>query len=217
MDDFGKPDITYHFDDLKMSELVRCGIAIRGLGKHARSMKEAAGKAINYFFDNFTDRRTNEKSCVLVRLFKAHNFYKLPLPLQTFAAGLLQNRVRSKSYKCLTLLASAGIGEVWNDIKKSVGHQAIPLPCVGVVKRIPMICSLIKQMGIDVKTVIRPAPELIADLSRENYSVFYVPDAFESPYIPAQDNFVKPYGIKSVLGFGSILSSGNVFVVIIFF
>ena len=37
-----------------------------------------------------------------------------------------------------------------------------------------------------------------------------------SPYIPAQDDFVIPNGIKSVLGFGGVLSSGKLFVVIMF-
>ena len=45
---------------------------------------------------------------------------------------------------------------------------------------------------------------------------FYVPEAVGSPYIPFQDDFVIPYGIKSVLGFGGVLSSGELFVVIMF-
>ena len=35
-------------------------------------------------------------------------------------------------------------------------------------------------------------------------------------YIPAQENFVVPYGIKSVVGFGGVLPSGNLFAVILF-
>ena len=43
-----------------------------------------------------------------------------------------------------------------------------------------------------------------------------MPEAVGSPYIPAQDDFVIPNGIKSVLGFGGVLSSGELFVVIMF-
>ncbi len=46
--------------------------------------------------------------------------------------------------------------------------------------------------------------------------MFYVPEAEDSPYIPAQQDFIIPYEIKSVLGFGGILPSGNVFTIIAF-
>jgi len=216
MYDFDKWCIIYDFDDLKMSDMVKCGIDIRALGKHAKSMEDAANEAVSYFFDNFVDKQTGKKSCALVRLFKTHDVDKLPIPLQNFANKMLHEKTAFKSYKCLTLLATAGAEKDWNDRKKSFGHQAIPLPSKEVVNRIPMMRNLIKQMGLDVETVINPDPELMTDLSQKTFNVFYVPEALKSPYIPAQDDFVKPYGIKSVLGFGSILPSGNVFVVIIF-
>ena len=43
-----------------------------------------------------------------------------------------------------------------------------------------------------------------------------MPKSVGSPYIPAQDDFVIPNGIKSVLGFGGVLFSGELFVVIMF-
>jgi hypothetical protein len=47
--------------------------------------------------------------------------------------------------------------------------------------------------------------------------VFYVPEThIVGPYIPAQAEFVIPYGIKSALGFGGVLPSGNLFAVIMF-
>ncbi|MFA7256612.1 MAG: hypothetical protein WC047_03455 [Kiritimatiellales bacterium] len=206
----------YDFASLKMSDIVQCGIETRALGVAANSMEEVATEFVNYFFDNFIDQQTGEKSCVLIRFFKTHNADMLPKPLQEFAAKLLQEKPESESFKCLTLLASAGIEDAWGDRKKSSGHQAIPLPSQEVVNRIPMMRNLIKQMGLDVKTVINPDPNLLADLSKKTFNIFYVPDALGSPYIPAQDDFVEPYGVKSVLGFGGILPSGNVFTIILF-
>lgn len=216
MYEFDKWCIVYDFADLKMSDIIKCGIDIRALGKHAKSMENAATEAVNYFFENFVDKRTGEKSCALVRMFKTHNVDELPQDLQDFAKNMLHKKTKSKSYKCLTLLATTGIEDNWKDRKKSAGHRAIPLPSKEVVNRIPMMRNLIKQMGLDVETVINPDPDLLEDLSQKTYNVFHVPDAADSPYIPAQDDFVKKYGIKSVLGFGSILPSGNVFIVIIF-
>ncbi len=206
----------YDFNCLKMSDIVQCGIAVRALGKTSESMEDAANKFVEYFFTNFVDKETGEKSCAQVRLFKTHDADKLPEDLQLFAGKLLQEKPDNPAFKCLTLLATTGQKKEWHDRKLSKGHQAIPLPSEEVINRIPMMRNLIKQMGLDVKTVVSPDPELLADLSKKTFNVFYVPDAVDSPYIPAQDDFVIPYDIKSVLGFGGILPSGNVFVIIIF-
>jgi hypothetical protein len=48
------------------------------------------------------------------------------------------------------------------------------------------------------------------------FNVFYVPEALGSPYIPAQKEFVIPYQVQSVLGFGGVLPSGELFAVILF-
>ena len=57
--------------------------------------------------------------------------------------------------------------------------------------------------------------EIIKDLDQRTYNVFFVPEAQGHPSIPAQD-FVARYGVKSALGFGGILPSGNLFAVIMF-
>jgi hypothetical protein len=54
------------------------------------------------------------------------------------------------------------------------------------------------------------------DLAQTSFNVFYVPEAVGSPYIPAQEQFVTKFGIKSVLGFGGMLPSGDLFAVIMF-
>ena len=48
---------------------------------------------------------------------------------------------------------------------------------------------------------------LIGDMSKKTYNTFYVPESVGSPYIPTQDDFVIPNGIKSVLGFDRVLFS----------
>ena len=206
----------YNFTDLKISDIVRCGRDIRVLGQDAKSMEDAANELVRYLFDHFVDENTGEKECVLVRFFKTHDIEKLPENLQSFAKKLLSEENVPSSFKCLTLLATAGVEDTWKYREKSNGHQAIPLPSKEVLYRIPMMRNLVKQMGLDVETVINPDPGLLKDLSQKTFNVFHVPEAENSEYIPAQENFVKPYGIKSVLGFGGILPSGNVFVVIIF-
>ena len=79
-----------------------------------------------------------------------------------------------------------------------------------------MMRNLIKQLGLDISTVVNPDPAIIMDMAQKTYGVFYVPDAVGSPYIPAQADFVMALGIKSVFGFGGVLPSGDVFTVILF-
>jgi hypothetical protein len=53
-------------------------------------------------------------------------------------------------------------------------------------------------------------------LHHRDYDVFFVPDALNSPLVPAQDGFVVPYGIRSVVGCGGVLPSGELFALILF-
>jgi hypothetical protein len=118
--------------------------------------------------------------------------------------------------KCLTLLATAGEEPHWNYRQGSTGHQGIPLLDQGFVHRAPMILQLIQQFGLEVSKVIETVPTLITETPHKAFNVFYVPTAVGSPYIPAQQEFVEPYGVQSVLGFGGLLPSGELFAVILF-
>lgn len=64
--------------------------------------------------------------------------------------------------------------------------------------------------------MLRPDPAIIMDMEEKTYNVFHVPEAVGSPYIPAQNDFVIPYGVRSVVGFGGVLPTGDLYVVILF-
>ena len=95
-------------------------------------------------------------------------------------------------------------------------RKAIPLVSADIVTGVPMFARLFNQFGIDIDSVIRPDPTLIGDLSKKTFNTFYVPVALGSPYIPAQEAFVIGHGVKSALGFGGVLSSGELFFVVMF-
>ena len=117
--------------------------------------------------------------------------------------------------RCLTLLASAGDEHAWNSRRRSRGHQAIPLASADAVRAAPMILRLFEDLGIDMQTILS-APQPIARGDSRTYDVFHVEHADGSPYIPAQAEFVRKYGIASVVGFGGLLRSGELFAVILF-
>lgn len=205
-------DLT-NFD---LREMTKCGSALRQSGKNGKSLEEVANSIVRYLYDHLIDGSTDKKACALVRFFKTHNFSDLDEDLKKFARGLLSGQPETPDMKCLTLMATAGEKPEWNSRQTSGGHKAIPLPSTEAVERLPMIVNLIKQLGLDVSQVVKPAPGILLDLEEKQYGVFHVPDAVGSQYIPAQEEFIIPQGIKSVLGFGGLFSTGDMFAVILF-
>ena len=206
----------YDFVKFTDDELRECGTTLQTLGSGASSMEDAANKIVTYLYDNITDSATGQRSCALVRLYKTHPYNQLDAGLQGFARGILGSAPPSDDINCLTLLGTTGDRDQWKSRAQSNGHRAIPLASAEMVASIPMIARLINQFGLEVGSVLWPDPMLIGDLSQKTFNTFFVPEAVGSPYIPAQDDFVIPYGIKSVLGFGGVLSSGELFAVIMF-
>jgi hypothetical protein len=58
--------------------------------------------------------------------------------------------------------------------------------------------------------------KLSSELEGRVFNVYHVPDAIGSTYIPAQEKFVVPFGVKSAMGFGGMLPTGNLFALLIF-
>ncbi|MEK6776412.1 MAG: hypothetical protein AABY87_05970 [bacterium] len=199
-----------------LKDMTECGSALRDLGSDAESMEEAANRMTRYLYDHLISKQTGEHSCALIRFFKTHAYGRLDDELKQYARGMLGDTPEEPVMKCLTLLATAGEKPEWNCRKDSAGHQAIPLPSEQVVNQIPMIRNLIRQLGLEVNTVINPDPNLLLDMAQKTFNVFHVPNALESPFIPSQQNFVIPFGIRSVLGFGGILPMGDIFAMILF-
>ena len=206
----------YDLSRLTLRDMTECGAALRKLGSGARSMEEAANRVVRFLYERLASGENGRNACVLVRCFKTHPFGELSPELQQAAQRALDEETVSPAMQCLTLLGTAGELPEWNSRRASLGHQAIPLPSARGVARIPMIAQLIKQLGMDVSSVVNPDPHVVVDLHQQSFNVFYVPAAPGSPYIPAQESFVIPFGVQSVLGFGGVLSRGDLFAVIMF-
>jgi len=197
-------------------DMTACGKVLRTIGTGAKSMEETARRIVHHLYENLTYGHRGNRACALVRFFKTHTYEKLDPELQDFSRDILENSPASADMKCLTLLATVGENPEWNSRTTSKGHKVIPLPGEQAIRQIPMIQNLIAQLGLNASMVIKPHPEFLLDAEQKTYNVFYVPDAIDSPYIPAQREFVVPYGIKSVLGFGGVLPSGDIFAIITF-
>lgn len=207
----------YDLTQLTLQDITEIGIALRNFGKDADSLETLANRCVQYLYQNLIDPATGEPACALTRFFKTHPYEALPDSLQAHALEIINAPASLPAeVKCLTLLATQGERADWCDRHTSQGHQAIPLTSEHVVDQIPMISQLIKSFGLNINSVIAPDPTLLMTLQQKTCNVFYIPTALGSAFIPAQTNFVEPYGIQSVLGFGGMLPSGDLFTIILF-
>lgn len=207
--------MTSVLTDFGLAEMLRCSLGLRASVRTAPTFEAAAREGCRFLFEELVGD-SGEAACALVRCYKTHRYHDLDRDLQAIArAALERGHIPSLSLRCLTLMGTSGTEPGWNDRRSSVSHQAIPLPTAAVVENAPMVAQLIRALGLDIATAIAPSADIVRDLAGKTYGVFYVREAQGSPYIPAQD-FVQRHAIRSVIGFGGVLPSGDLFAVILF-
>lgn len=208
---FGTIDVT----DFTVGAMLRAGIAVRRTVRGSTSLESAAELIVRYLYDQCRDGTSGDRSCALVRFYKTHRFGGLAPEDQGFVAGRLGGAKPSPDLQCLTLLATAGDLPEWNARHESRGHRAIPLVSTEAVRNAPMIFRLIEDIGLDVEKVVG-GQGATRGAGAPSYDVFHVERALGSPFIPAQQDFVMPHRIESVVGFGGLLRTGELFAVILF-
>jgi hypothetical protein len=206
--------MTYDLSKFDLGDMLKCSVRLRETAMGAPTLEASAQRICRFLYDELRGTET-ARACALVRCYKTHPFSGLDSELQSFARQVLGGVAPMPTTKCLTLMATVGETASWNSRHLSRGHRAIPLPSPDIVAKAPMISQLIKELGMEVTTVLQPSPEVVKELAGKRHGVFHVEDALGSPYIPAQD-FVTEYGIRSVVGFGGMLFTGDLFAVILF-
>ena len=207
---------TIDISKFSIDDAIVCEETIQKLTKDAPVLEYAAQDIVKYFYENLTAQNGPTLACSLVRCFITYPFHDLSDNLKSFVTTKFSNTFEIGDNNCLTLLATSGEKEDWNCIEKSINHQAIPLVSSEMITQFPMISQLLKQCNVDIGKLLKPGSEVIVDISAKSYNVFFVPLAEGSAYIPAQAEFVIPYKIKSVIGFGSTLNSGLFATIILF-
>jgi hypothetical protein len=205
---------VHRLDRLAVDDLVALSARFREINAEVVSMEEAAQALTDHLHRELVDE-DGRPACALVRLYKTHRFGDLDPDLQDFARRAHGGPV-DEATRCLTLLGTTGDEPDWNDRRRSQGHAAIPLVSAEVVAQSPMIAALIGQLGLDVGEVVAPEESRTMALHHRDYDVFFVPTAPGSPMVPAQAGFVERYDIRSVVGCGGVLPSGDLFSLILF-
>src|SRR3954462_8580488 len=182
--------------------MTRCGMELRRLGDHASGMEEVGERVGRDLSDPLRPPALAPPACVLVRVFVTQPFSALDDGQRAFVDSVLGSGAASPTLKCLTLLPTAGDEAAWNSRRTSAAHKALPLTSEESVARSPMIAQLIRQLGVDIGALLGGADgRLLLDADQHTFNVFHVAEAKGSAYIPAQAEFVEPFGVQSVLGF----------------
>ncbi len=204
---------SLQLSQFRLQDMISCGSDIRGMGLRAESRTSLERNMVEYLYRRMRDD-DGQPAFALVRMFQTKAFKDLDDELQQIARAVCAEHELHGDTLCLVLRGTTGLDPKWNDPLRSDGHRVIPLPSVQTVEQLPMIAQLIRQLGFDVGGIIEGQGKLL--MSNVGTSIFHVPQAVGSEYIPAQDSFVVPYGIESVVGFGDLLPSGDLFAVICF-
>jgi hypothetical protein len=207
--------MPYDLTRFDLGDMLRISPRLRETVTGAPTFEASAQRVCRFLYDELQDTEGG-RQCALVRCYKTHAFGSLERDLQAFARMVMGAHRPWPTMKCLTLMATAGRSASWNSRHLSRGHRAIPLPSPEIVEKAPMISQLIKELGLELSSLLQPSPEVVRELAGKRHGVFHVADALGSPYIPAQQEFVVRFGIRSVLGFGGMLPTGDLFAVILF-
>ena len=205
----------YDLQSFGLRQMIESSQTLRKLGRGSLSIEEAANQIIDFLFESFLASNGNP-ACALVRCFKTHPYGDLPGHLRDAAKMILQGAAVSESMPCLILLATRGILPQWNSRHASSAHQVIPLATADMVSHAPMIANLVQQMGLQPTDLLATTTENLETIASRTLDVFHIEHALGSVFVPAQALFVQPYGIRSVLGFGGMLPTGELFFVILF-
>jgi hypothetical protein len=201
-------DLT-HFD---VPALRACAAELRAAARAATSFDGAARAVVSVLHDGFRDR-DGARQWALVRLFATRPLAALDADLQARAERVAGHELAG-SARCLVLVASAGLEPAWNDPRASRRHRVAPLASRAALDRQPMVASVLRGLGLDLAAVAGPPGPPLARLRHRLLGVFHVEHAPGSPLLPDQDAFVHPYGVRSAVGFGGVLPSGELYEVL---
>lgn len=165
------------------------------------SIEEAAQRLTQQLYHYF---QTDGKSdFVLARVFQSISFSALPDSVQALISQQ-QDKKPDDFTRFLTLLGTYGDEKNWQTRISSQGHQAIPLT-EETLRTIPMVSRLFQQLGVNLGEKKEGDATALHMSGVSGLSgIFYVENAEGSPYIPGQE-FVKKYGVQSVVGTGVML------------
>lgn len=194
------PPVSLRLDSIGVDDVIALNTALRGAVTSTATMAEAAQAITALVYDRLV-LEDGQPACALVRLYTT---------MRNAPSGDVGQQPH------LVLLGTTGELPAWNDRRRSAAHAAIPLDRADILaNRAPMIAGLLSELGVDIDAFVDLTGRDARLIQHQEYGVFHVERAAGSPLIPAQD-FVREHCVRSVVGCGGGLPSGEVFVLVLF-
>jgi signal transduction histidine kinase len=204
-------DLT-HFS---LADMLEIGAHLRGCCNEAASLQATAERIVRYLYQDLRDAH-GARATALVRFFLTRPLGSLPAEYREVVLSTGRNEPIPEETPCLSLLATAGLEPDWNSPPASPADLAIPLVDSRIGATAPMIGRLFEQFGVDLAAGSQPGARVLPGDTQRTFKVFHVAQARGSADVPAQSDFVERYDICSVIAFGGLLASGDLFAVIAF-
>ncbi|MDE3038986.1 MAG: sensor histidine kinase [Nitrospirota bacterium] len=200
---------------LSLVDVARLIARVRHLASHSSTIESFAQQLMQSFQETFRTSPAGDPEMVLSRCFVAQPFTEVASDVKTWLQVGQRRTPEPSAALCLSLMGSAGVVEGWNDASRSSRYRAIPVEADRFATRFPMFAEVFRQVGISIDKP-RLGEGMTIGSAGTGCNVFHVPVALGSPYVPAQEEFVKPFGVRSVVGFGGWYGQGLYFLVILF-
>lgn len=138
-----------------------------------------------------------EPAMTLARIYRLTRIEDLPNELRSL--------VDPTELYAMTLTGTYGLLDNWRHRSLSQGHKAIPVNKIAMPAALPMFEQmLVREMGVNLERLY--ATHNVMESARATGGTFYIEDVPNSSVIPAQEAFVKPYEVKSLVGFGGLMA-----------
>jgi signal transduction histidine kinase len=200
---------------LSLVDVARCIARVRSLAGRSSNIESFAQHLMQCFQEMLRPSTGGDPEMVLSRCFVAQPFSEVSSEVKTWLQLDQRRTTQPSAGLCLSLMGSAGVVEGWNDPSRSSRYRAIPIEADRFSTRYPMFAEIFRQVGIPIDNP-RLGEGMTIGSAGTGCNVFHVPVALGSPYVPAQHDFVRPFGVRSVVGFGGWYGQGRYFIVILF-
>ncbi|MFT4579333.1 MAG: PAS domain S-box-containing protein [Nitrospinales bacterium] len=201
-------------ESLTFKNIVEISDLLKSETKGLSSLEEVCQCLTRLLCQIFSDSNDNSE-LALCRIFKSCSFDDfLPELQKNICENSNENRLKETKY--LTLLGTFGEKKEWCSITKSKNHKAIPLTDQQTIQKLPMVSALFNQIGFNISQTQESGSLEFLKKEDKEFGLFIVEEAERNPVIPNQKDFVIPFGVKSVLGFGGLFATGNIFSVLLF-
>lgn len=201
---------------LTLREATQCASRIIRFGTRVATVETVSQLLSEYLYDHFRVPETAAPALLLSRVFVTRPLDTLEPRLKIMAERMAGTHELSRQARCFVLMGSCGQFHFWCHPRLSTRFGCVPLEGPDFHTRMPMFSHLLDQLEIgSFSAQQHDAAFLLSDLDRA-FNVFHIEEALGHPFIPVQAEFVQQYGVKSVIGFGGRLPSGEAFAAVLF-